>query len=151
MGEKEDAEKISPPQSILIQASNPNAENDTRASATFPGVEGKYEKKYKIVVPVDEKPSNQLLLAASLMILISTGSFFLGMDIFYFDDEFACCLLCNGNAIGFALIGVSSANYGSWEKNANNVSGMGSDIIAALFFIMAAILFILWVLIGSLF
>tara|TARA_B110000459_G_C16250448_1_gene333154 strand:- start:17 stop:319 length:303 start_codon:yes stop_codon:yes gene_type:complete len=100
---------------------------------------------------VGGKPSNQLLLAASLMILISTGGFFLGMDMFYFDDEFMCCLLCNGNAIGFALIGVSSANYGSWEKNANNVSGMGSDIIAALFFIMAAILFILWVLIGSLF
>ena len=45
MGEKEDAGEISPPQSILIHASNPNAENDTRAFRTFPGAEEQYEQQ----------------------------------------------------------------------------------------------------------
>ena len=44
MGEKEDAGEISPPQSILIHASNPNAENDTSTFATFPGAQRKHNK-----------------------------------------------------------------------------------------------------------
>ena len=146
MGEKEDAGEISPPQSILIHASNPNAENDTRASATFPGVEGKYEKKYKIVVPVDGKPSKELLGSSLLLIIISTVGFFF-IDSGFIADDFMCCLVCNGNSIGLVLLGAYSAQYGKWERTVGAKSSAVVSVTGAvLMYIVAAILFALWLL-----
>ncbi len=145
MGEKEDAEKISPPQSILIQASNPNAENDTGASATFPGAEEQYGNN-KIIVPVDGKPSKELLGSSLLLIIISTVGFFF-IDSGFIDDDFMCCLVCNGNSIGLVLLGTYSAQYGKWERTAGaKFSAVVSDTGAALMYIVAAILFALWLL-----
>ena len=181
MGEKEDAEKISPPQSILIHASNPNAENDTRASATFPGAQRKHnksgfkkayqvidkskkkkkvidksKKKKKVIdkrknlkqgiISVDGKPSKELLGSSLLLIIISTVGFFF-IDSGFIADDFMCCLVCNGNSIGLVLLGTYSAQYGKWERTAGaKFSAVVSDTGAALMYIVAAILFALWLL-----
>ena len=181
MGEKEDAGEISPPQSILIHASNPNAENDTRASATFPGAQRKHnksgfkkayqvidksKKKKKVIdkrknhkqmidkrknlkqgiISVDGKPSKELLWSSLLLIIISTvGFFFIYTGVIA--DDFMCCLVCNGNSIGLVLLGTYSAQYGKWERTAGaKFSAVVSDTGAALMYIVAAILFVLWLL-----
>ena len=161
MGEKEDAEKISPPQSILIQASNPNAENDTGASATFPGAQRKHNKSgfkkanqvidkrknlKQGIISVDGKPSKELLGSSLLLIIISTVGFFF-IDSGFIDDDFMCCLVCNGNSIGLVLLGTYSAQYGKWERTAGaKFSAVVSDTGAALMYIVAAILFALWLI-----
>ncbi len=181
MGEKEDAGEISPPQSILIHASNPNAENDTRASATFPGAQRKHnksgfkkayqvidkskkkkkvidksKKKKKVIdkrknlkqgiISVDGKPSKELLGSSLLLIIISTVGFFF-IDSGFIADDFMCCLVCNGNSIGLVLLGTYSAQYGKWERTAGaKFSAVVSDTGAALMYIVAAILFALWLL-----
>ena len=181
MGEKEDAGEISPPQSILIHASNPNAENDTRASATFPGAQRKHnksgfkkayqvidkskkkkkvidksKKKKKVIdkrknlkqgiISVDGKPSKELLGSSLLLIIISTVGFFF-IDSGFIADDFMCCLVCNGNSIGLVLLGTYSAQYGKWERTAGaKFSAVVSDTGAALMYIVAAILFVLWLL-----
>jgi len=181
MGEKEDAGEISPPQSILIHASNPNAENDTRASATFPGAQRKHnksgfkkanqvidkskkkkkvidksKKKKKVIdkrknlkqgiISVDGKPSKELLGSSLLLIIISTVGFFF-IDSGFIADDLMCCLVCNGNSIGLVLLGTYSAQYGKWERTAGaKFSAVVSDTGAALMYIVAAILFALWLL-----
>ena len=191
MGEKEDAEKISPPQSILIQASNPNVENDTGAFATFPGAQRKHnksgfkkanqvidksKKKKKVIdeskkkkevidkrknhkqmidkrknlkqgiISVDGKPSKELLGSSLLLIIISTVGFFF-IDSGFIADDFMCCLVCNGNSIGLVLLGTYSAQYGKWERTAGaKLSAVISDTGAALMYIVAVILFVLWLL-----
>jgi len=145
--EKGDTERIPPPQSIIIQASNPEAENDTEAFATFPDAEEQYDNN-KIIVPVGGKPSNQLLGSSFLLIFISTVGFFLGFEAaFDGGGDFICCLVCNGNSIGLVLLGTYSAQYGKWERTSGaNISAVFSDIVAALLYIVAAILFVLWLL-----
>ena len=170
MGEKEDAGEISPPQSILIHASNPNAENDTSTFATFPGAQRKHnkpgfkkanqvidkskkkkqvidkrKKKKQGTISVDEGPSGELLVSSLLMIIISTvGSFRYSSELGVIWGPF---LVCNGNAFGFILLGVYSAQYGKWERTAGaKFSAVVSDTGAALMYIVAAILFALWLL-----
>ena len=181
MGEKEDAGEISPPQSILIQASNPEAENDTSTFATFPGAQRKHnksgfkkanqvidkskkkkkvidksKKKKKVIdkrknlkqgiISVDGKPSKELLGSSLLLIIISTVGFFF-IDSGFIADDFMCCLVCNGNSIGLVLLGTYSAQYGKWERTAGaKFSAVVSDTGAALMYIVAAILFALWLL-----
>ena len=181
MDEKEDAGEISPPQSILIQASNPNVENDTGAFATFPGAQRKHnksgfkkanqvidksKKKKKVIdeskkkkevidkrknlkqgiISVDGKPSKELLWSSLLLIIISTvGFFFIYTGVIA--DDFMCCLVCNGNSIGLVLLGTYSAQYGKWERTAGaKLSAVISDTGAALMYIVAVILFVLWLL-----
>ena len=171
MGEKEDAGEISPPQSILIHASNPNAENDTRASATFPGAQRKHnksgfkkayqvidksKKKKKVIdkrknlkqgiISVDGKPSKELLGSSLLLIIISTVGFFF-IDSGFIADDFMCCLVCNGNSIGLVLLGTYSAQYGKWERTVGAKSSAVVSVTGAvLMYIVAAILFVLWLL-----
>ena len=187
MGEKEDAGEISPPQSILIHASNPNAENDTRASATFPGAQRKHnksgfkkanqvidkskkkkkvidksKKKKKVIdkrknhkqmidkrknlkqgiISVDGRPSGELFGSSLLMIIISTIAVFTDIE-----GDLLWCLMCNGNAIGFILLGVYSAQYGKWKKSSEaNASAIFSNLIGAMAFIVAVIFVILWLM-----
>ena len=181
MDEKEDAGEISPPQSILIQASNPNVENDTGAFATFPGAQRKHnksgfkkanqvidksKKKKKVIdeskkkkevidkrknlkqgiISVDGKPSKELLWSSLLLIIISTAGFFF-IYTGVIADDFMCCLVCNGNSIGLVLLGTYSAQYGKWERTAGaKLSAVISDTGAALMYIVAVILFVLWLL-----
>ena len=184
MGEKEDAGEISPPQSILIHASNPNAENDTRAFATFPGAQRKHnksgfkkanqvidkskkkkkvidksKKKKKVIdkrknlkqgiISVDGKPSKELLGSSLLLIIISTVGFFF-IDSGFIADDFMCCLVCNGNSIGLVLLGAYSAQYGKWERTVGaKFSAVVSVTGAVLMYIVAAILFALWLLFAT--
>jgi hypothetical protein len=194
MGEKEDAGEISPPQSILIHASNPNAENDTRASATFPGAQRKHnksgfkkayqvidkskkkkkvidksKKKKKVIdkrknhkqmidkrknlkqgiISVDGKPSKELLGSSLLLIIISTVGFFF-IDSGFIADDFMCCLVCNGNSIGLVLLGAYSAQYGKWERTVGAKSSAVVSVTGAvLMYIVAAILFALWLLFAT--
>ena len=148
MDEKEDAGEIPPPQSIIIQASNPNAEKDTSTFATFPGAEGMYDDN-KIIVPVDERPPKELLGSSLLLIIISTVGFFF-IDTGSIDDDFLCCLVCNGNSIGLVLLGAYSAQYGKWERTAGaKFSAVVSVTAAVLMYIVAAILFALWLLFAT--
>ena len=148
MDDKVDAPKVSPPQSIIIQASNPNAENDTGAFATFPGAEGMYDDNM-IVVPVDEKPPKELLGGSLLLIIISTVGFFF-IDTGFINGDFMCCLVCNGNSIGLVLLGTYSAQYGKWERTVGaKFSSVVSVTGAVLMYIVAAILFALWLLFAT--
>jgi hypothetical protein len=59
--------------------------------------------------------------------------------------------MCNGNAIGFILLGVYSAQYGKWKKSSEaNASAIFSNLISAIAFIVAVILVILWLILLSL-
>ena len=80
------------------------------------------------------------------MIIISTvGFFFIYTGVIA--DDFMCCLVCNGNSIGLVLLGTYSAQYGKWERTAGaKFSAVVSDTGAALMYIVAVILFVLWLL-----
>ena len=95
---------------------------------------------------MDEGPSGELLVSSLLMIIISTAGFFF-IDTGFIADDFMCCLVCNGNSIGLVLLGTYSAQYGKWERTAGaKFSAVVSDTGAALMYIVAAILFVLWLL-----
>ena len=182
MDDKLDSSKVSPPQSIIIQAANPDNVNDTSNAATFPSAQrkrnksgfkkanqvidkskkkknqvidkskkkkqliDKSKKKKQGIISVDEGPSGELLVSSLLMIIISTVGFFF-IDTGFIADDFMCCLVCNGNSIGLVLLGTSSAQYGKWERTAGaKFSAVVSDTGAALMYIVAAILFVLWLL-----
>ena len=182
MDDKLDSSKVSPPQSIIIQAANPDNVNDTSNAATFPGAQrkrnksgfkkanqvidkskkkknqvidkskkkkqliDKSKKKKQGIISVDEGPSGELLVSSLLMIIISTAGFFF-IDTGFIADDFMCCLVCNGNSIGLVLLGTYSAQYGKWERTAGaKFSAVVSDTGAALMYIVAAILFVLWLL-----
>jgi hypothetical protein len=56
-------------------------------------------------------------------------------------------LVCNGNAFGFILLGVYSAQYGKWKKSSEaNASALFSNLISAVAFIVAVIFVILWLM-----
>ena len=148
MDEKVDAPKVSPPQSIIIQSSNSDNVNDTSTFSTFPGAEEQYGNN-KIIVPVDEKPPKELLGSSLLLIIISTVGFFF-IDTGFIDDDFLCCLVCNGNSIGLVLLGAYSAQYGKWERTVGaKFSSVVSVTGAVLMYIVAAILFALWLLFAT--
>jgi hypothetical protein len=146
--EKVDAPKVSPPQSIIIQSSNSDNVNDTSTFSTFPGAEGMYDDNM-IVVPVDEKPPKELLGGSLLLIIISTVGFFF-IDTGFINGDFMCCLVCNGNSIGLVLLGTYSAQYGKWERTVGaKFSSVVSVTGAVLMYIVAAILFALWLLFAT--
>jgi hypothetical protein len=183
---------VSPPQSIIIQAANPDNVNDVSSFATFPGAQrkrnksgfkkanqvidkskekkkqvidkskekkkqvidkrkkkkqviDKRKKKKQVTISVDEGPSGELLVSSLLMIIISTvGSFRYSSELGVIWGPF---LVCNGNAFGFILLGVYSAQYGKWKKSSEaNTSALFSNLISAVAFIVAVIFVILWLM-----
>ena len=192
MDDKLDSSKVSPPQSIIIQAANPDNVNDVSSFATFPGAQRKRnksgfkkanqvidkskekkkqvidkskEKKKQVIdkrkkkkqvidkskkkkqgtISVDEGPSGELLVSSLLMIIISTvGPFWYSSELGGILGPF---LVCNGNAFGFILLGVYSAQYGKWKKSSEaNASALFSNLISAVAFIVAVIFVILWLM-----
>ena len=191
MDDKLDSSKVSPPQSIIIQAANPDNVNDTSNAATFPGAQRKRnksgfkkanqvidkskEKKKQVIdkrkkkkqvidkrkkkkqvidkskkkkqgtISVDEGPSGELLVSSLLMIIISTvGPFWYSSELGGILGPF---LVCNGNAFGFILLGVYSAQYGKWKKSSEaNASALFSNLIGAVAFIVAVVFVILWLM-----
>ena len=161
MDDKLDSSKVSPPQRIIIQAANPDNVNDTSNAATFPGAQRKRnksgfkkanqvidkskEKKKQGTISVDEGPSGELLVSSLLMIIISTvGPFWYSSELGGILGPF---LVCNGNAFGFILLGVYSAQYGKWKKSSEaNASALFSNLIGAVAFIVAVVFVILWLM-----
>ena len=190
MDDKLDSSKVSPPQSIIIQAANPDNVNDVSSFTTFPGAQrkrnksgfkkanrvidkskkkkqvidkskkknqvidkrkkkkqviDKRKKKKQGTISVDEGPSGELLVSSLLMIIISTvGSFRYSSELGVIWGPF---LVCNGNAFGFILLGVYSAQYGKWKKSSEaNTSALFSNLISAVAFIVAVIFVILWLM-----
>jgi hypothetical protein len=210
MDDKLDSSKVSPPQSIIIQAANPDNVNDVSSFTTFPGAQrkrnksgfkkanrvidkskkknqvidkskkknqvidkrkkkkqvidkrkkkkqvidkrkkkkqviDKRKKKKQVTISVDEGPSGELLVSSLLMIIISTvGPFWYSSELGGILGPF---LVCNGNAFGFILLGVYSAQYGKWKKSSEaNTSALFSNLISAVAFIVAVIFVILWLM-----
>jgi hypothetical protein len=180
MDDKLDSSKVSPPQSIIIQAANPDNVNDVSSFTTFPGAQrkrnksgfkkanqvidkskkkkqvidknkkkkqviDKSKKKKQGTISVDEGPSGELLVSSLLMIIISTVGF-----VWYSSElggVLGPFLVCNGNAFGFILLGVYSAQYGKWKKSSEaNTSALFSNLISAVAFIVAVIFVILWLM-----
>jgi hypothetical protein len=105
----------------------------------------KSKKKKQGTISVDEGPSGELLVSSLLMIIISTvGSFRYSSELGVIWGPF---LVCNGNAFGFILLGVYSAQYGKWKKSSEaNASALFSNLISAVAFIVAVIFVILWLM-----
>jgi hypothetical protein len=105
----------------------------------------KSKKKKQGTISVDEGPSGELLVSSLLMIIISTvGSFRYSSELGVIWGPF---LVCNGNAFGFILLGVYSAQYGKWKKSSEaNTSALFSNLISAVAFIVAVIFVILWLM-----
>ncbi len=177
MDDKLDSTKVSPPQSIIIQAAYTDNVNNTSNAATFPGAQRKHnksgfkkanqvidksKKKKKVIdkrknhkqmidkrknlkqgiISVDGRPSGELFGSSLLMIIISTIAVFTDIE-----GDLLWCLMCNGNAIGFILLGVYSAQYGKWKKSSEaNASAIFSNLIGAMAFIVAVIFVILWLM-----
>jgi len=105
----------------------------------------KSKKKKQGTISVDEGPSGELLVSSLLMIIISTvGPFWYSSELGGILGPF---LVCNGNAFGFILLGVYSAQYGKWKKSSEaNASALFSNLISAVAFIVAVIFVILWLM-----
>jgi hypothetical protein len=105
----------------------------------------KSKKKKQGTISVDEGPSGELLVSSLLMIIISTVGF-----VWYSSElggVLGPFLVCNGNAFGFILLGVYSAQYGKWKKSSEaNASALFSNLISAVAFIVAVIFVILWLM-----
>lgn len=81
------------------------------------------------------------------MFLISAAGFFFGIDYINIDEEFLCCIICNGNAIGLVFLGAYSIQYGRWESySESNISAIASNFIAAMAFIVAVVFVVIWLL-----
>jgi len=187
MDDKLDSTKVSPPQSIIIQAAYTDNVNNTSNAATFPGAQRKHnksgfkkanqvidkskkkkkvidksKKKKKVIdkrknhkqmidkrknlkqgiISVDGRPSGELFGSSLLIIIISTIAVFTDIE-----GDLLWCLMCNGNAIGFILLGVYSAQYGKWKKSSEaNASAIFSNLIGAMAFIVAVIFVWLWLM-----
>ena len=141
-----------PPQSVVIQDSEPaQPPNQTFDAVTLSGQTSHFQNVaapqygYQVPLAAGNKPSLLMLGISILLILFSTVFPFLAIDSFMGDDDLICCLLCNGNAAGFILMGVYCFQYGIWEKNVGkNVSMTFSYIIGILLFIAAGIFVFLW-------
>ena len=141
-----------PPQSVVIQDAEPaQPQNQTLNAVTLSGQTSHFQNVaapqygYQVPLAAGKKPSVLMLCISILLILFSTVFPFLAIDSFMGDDDLICCLLCNGNAVGFILMGVYCFQYGTWEKNVGkNVSMTFSFIIGILLFIAAGIFVFLW-------
>ena len=147
MDEKERSENTPPPQSIIIQSSDPANLDNTKKFLSFPGSEEHYGDN-QVVIPVDGKPSNILIVISLLIIFISTGGFLFSIDSgLNIDDDFLCCLLCNGNAIGLVMLGVFNTQYGRWKGDMGwKISSRSSYVVAGLFFILSIVFITLWLI-----
>ena len=105
----------------------------------------KNKKKKQGTISVDEGPSGELLVSSLLMIIISTvGPFWYSSELGGILGPF---LVCNGNAFGFILLGVYSAQYGKWKKSSEaNASALFSNLIGAVAFIVAVVFVVLWLM-----
>ena len=146
MDEKERSEKT-PPHSIIIQSSDPANLDNTKKFLSFPGSE-EYYGDNQVVIPVDGKPSNILILISLIIIFISTGGFLFSIDSgLNIDDDFLCCLLCNGNAIGLVMLGVFNTQYGRWKGDMGwKISSRSSYVVAGLLFTLAIVFITLWLI-----
>lgn len=141
-----------PPQSVVIQDTEPaQAQNQTFNAVTLSGQTSHFQNiaapQYGYQVPLSavKKPSLVILGISILLIMFSTVFPFLAIDSFIGDDDVICFLLCNGNAVGFVLMGVYCLQYGAWERNiGKNISMTFSYIIGILLFIAAGIFVFLW-------
>ena len=141
-----------PPQSVVIQDTEPaQPQKQTFEAVTLSGQTSHFQNVaapqhgYQVPLAAVKKPSLLILSISILLILFSTGFPILAVDSFLGDDDLICCLLCNGNAGGFMLMGLYCFQYGTWEKNVGkNVSMTFSYIIGILLFFVAAILVFLW-------
>ena len=141
-----------PPQSVVIQESEPaQPQNQTFDAVTLSGQTSQFQNVaapqygYQVPLAAGKKPSLLMLGISILLILFSTVFPFLAIDSFLGDDDLICFLLCNGNAVGFILMGVYCFQYGTWEKNVGkNVSMTFSYIIGILLFIVAGVFVFLW-------
>tara|TARA_B100000497_G_C7541691_1_gene327844 strand:- start:316 stop:801 length:486 start_codon:yes stop_codon:yes gene_type:complete len=141
-----------PPQSVVIQDAEPaQPQNQTLNAVTLSGQTSHFQNVaapqygYQVPLAAGKKPSVLMLCISILLILFSTVFPFLAIDSFMGDDDLICCLLCNGNAVGFILMGVYCFQYGTWEKNiGKSVSMTFSFIIGILLFIAAGIFVFLW-------
>lgn len=141
-----------PPQSVVIQDAEPaQPQNQTLNAVTLSGQTSHFQNVaapqygYQVPLVAGKKPSVLMLCISILLILFSTVFPFLAIDSFMGDDDLICCLLCNGNAVGFILMGVYCFQYGTWEKNVGkNVSMTFSYIIGILLFIVAGVFVFLW-------
>ena len=145
MDEEVDTEKTRPPKTILIQSTNLEDWDSGKKFMNFPGSQEHYGAD-QVVIPVDGKPSIQITMIALIVILMSTGLFLFSIDsALSIDDDFLCCLLCNGNAMGMILLGISSSQYGKWKSDMGAKVTSGTSYFAsALFFILAIIFVVLW-------
>ena len=146
MDEKERSEKT-PPHSIIIQSSDSANLDNTKKFLSFPGSQEHYGDN-QVVIPVDGKPSNLLILISLLIIFISTGGSFFSIDSgLNIDDDFLCCLLCNGNAIGLIMLGVFNTQYGRWKGDMGwKISSRSSYVVAGLFFTLSIVFITLWLI-----
>ena len=151
MDEKERSENTPPPQSIIIQSSDPANLDNTKKFLSFPGSQEHYGGN-QVVIPMDGKPSNILILISSIIIFVSTG----GVLYFFFEgtmyrntnqfEDLLCCIFCNGNAIGLALLGVFNTQYGKWQSDrGSKFSSVTSYFVAAFFFILTVVSFGFWI------
>ena len=139
------------PKSIVIQTSSLESTNNTSNTPTFPGAEMNYGGN-QVFIPVEGKPTNILILISSIIIFVSTG----GVLYFFFEgtmyrntnqfEDLLCCIFCNGNAIGLALLGVFNTQYGKWQSDrGSKFSSVTSYFVAAFFFILTVVSFGFWI------
>lgn len=152
MDDRVSGSQTGPPQSVVIQETEPaQPQNQTFNAVTLSGQTSHFQNVaapqygYQVPLAAGKKPSLLMLGISTLLILVSTVFPFLAIDSFFVDDDIICCLLCNGNAGGFILMGVYCFQYGTWEKNVGkNVSMTFSYITGILLFIAAGVFVFLW-------
>lgn len=151
MDEEVRPEKKRPPKSVVIQSANLEDPNHGKKFLGFPGSQEHYGGN-QVVIPMDGKPSNLLILISSIIIFVSTG----GVLYFFFEgtmyrntnqfEDLLCCIFCNGNAIGLALLGVFNTQYGKWQSDrGSKFSSVTSYFVAAFFFILTVVSFGFWI------
>lgn len=137
-----------PPKTVLIQPSNP-APVHLSGEISSPLAYNPQLQGNTLPLPNDGKPSIYTFFISLLGIIVSTGYVFLSANVGMgssFDEEIACCLLCNGNALGMVGIGTYLIQRGNWESTQNHTfSKTLSYIIAALLFLVSGLFFFLWI------
>jgi len=147
MDEEVRPEKKGPLKSVVIQSANLEDPNHGKKFLGFPGSQEHYGAN-QIVIPMDGKPSNLLILISLIIIFISTGGTIFSIDSGpSIDSDLLCCFLCNGNAIGLIMLGVFNTQYGRWKGDmGSTLSSNLSYLIAILFFVVAIVFIVLWLL-----
>lgn len=145
MDEEVRTEKKRPPKSVVIQSANLEDTNHSKKFLGFPGSQEHYGGN-QVVIPMEGKPSNLLILISLIIIFISTGGTIFSIDSgLSIDGDLLCCFLCNGNAIGLIMLGVFNTQYGRWKGDmGSTLSANSSYFVAVLFFIVAIVFVVLW-------